>query len=556
VVTLFLLVCVGLAQTTLFSQDDPENKLHLTVEYLQDNDEVLSIESAVKSEYVSASNKHCYELENKVVWYKVAIRNSSDSAQELFLHNNKAYLSKQVQLFELMDVGETISHYYDLFDEDIGKQLKGGAIVYPFTIAAHANKTLYIKNKSLAHQCIDLEIHGEESSTQALINKNFYSNIILTILLTMAIYNLVFSFFIKRKEFAYYAAYLINAAIGLSYMYGSIFHNFHIYGEQKYWLNITAILVSVFLVLFVQAVLETKRTHHFIQGLLNSVIAVSIIDFLIAVFIDLSLGMELVNIVFIYSFVVLFYVAIKLYQEQHELVKLLSLAYISYIIGISITLLAFIGYIPFNEYTFHASGIGILIEALFFSYLIHHRIGLLQKQVANLTDTQSLLLKIANIDELTGVINRRAFNESATNMFEVAQRRGNKLSLLMLDLDFFKDVNDQYGHHVGDETLIHVTKIISQLIREEDLFGRVGGEEFCIVLPNTVGTEAEIVAEKIRKNVEEKELQVDNIRFYQTLSIGVTEVSTGDSSVFDLQKRADKLLYLAKSAGRNKVMLG
>lgn len=100
------------------------------------------------------------------------------------------------------------------------------------------------------------------------------------------------------------------------------------------------------------------------------------------------------------------------------------------------------------------------------------------------------------IDKLTGVLNRRAFNEHVNAMLEVAQRRNDKFSLLMLDFDYFKNVNDQYGHQVGDVVLVQCARKISSIIREHVLLYRVGGEEFCVLLPNAIKDEAMNVAEK------------------------------------------------------------
>ncbi len=415
----------GIVNAKVHHQRDKQ--LQLSVEYLRDNNQNLLVNEAINSIYHPTENKKCFDLNSSTTWYKVTVTNVLDSTVHLFLHNNRGNLSKQVVLYDVTDKRVTKTNLYDFFDKEVGSKLSGSTIVYPLIVAPNGSKIIYIKNKSLAYQCIDIEIHDENTSVRALINKNFYSNMIIVALITIAISNLLLYSFIRRKEFIYYALYLINAAVGLAYYYGIIFHHFQIYGEQVYWLNLTAINGSVFLVLFIQAVIETKKSYQTIHLLLNSVIILSIIDILFAFLFNLSLASKLVFIIFVYSFIVLGYMAIKLYHDKHPLINVFCLAYSAYIAGIAIVSFMFMGYLPLNEFTFHSSGIGIIIEALFFSYLLHHRIRLLIQEKATAEDAnkrKTRFLAFASHDLRQPIHALELFLESFTG--EKLSNRGKK----------------------------------------------------------------------------------------------------------------------------------
>lgn len=160
--------------------------------------------------------------------------------------------------------------------------------------------------------------------------------------------------------------------------------------------------------------------------------------------------------------------------------------------------------------------------------------------------------KQANFDGLTNIYNRRKFNEILKNEFLNTQRYKNDLSIAVLDIDKFKKFNDNYGHLIGDEVLITMSKTVSNNLRETDTFARWGGEEFIILFKNTDAQTAKLVSEKLRKKIQEDEHpSAGKI----TVSFGVTEYKKGDTfeTIF---KRCDDALYIAKNTGRNKVVTG
>ncbi len=165
------------------------------------------------------------------------------------------------------------------------------------------------------------------------------------------------------------------------------------------------------------------------------------------------------------------------------------------------------------------------------------------------------LEKEAHTDPLTGCANRRYFLQQATREFTRIRRYGGDLSVLMLDLDHFKKVNDRHGHPVGDVTLKTLVQVCHRALRVEDVIGRLGGEEFAILLPETGATRALEVADRLRQAVAAADIALENRPpLHITTSIGVATVTTADAAIEVVLGRADQGLYEAKSAGRNRVM--
>lgn len=161
----------------------------------------------------------------------------------------------------------------------------------------------------------------------------------------------------------------------------------------------------------------------------------------------------------------------------------------------------------------------------------------------------------AKEDTLTGLVNRRRIDEVLDLEFSAFQRYGQVFSVLMIDLDWFKQVNDSHGHLLGDSLLVQVASLLQSRLRKTDLCGRFGGEEFLVVLRHTRADEARQVAETLRQAVEASLFPTGGVRLRATISVGAAEATADLTTVQALVDRADKALYQAKNQGRNRVVL-
>lgn len=175
------------------------------------------------------------------------------------------------------------------------------------------------------------------------------------------------------------------------------------------------------------------------------------------------------------------------------------------------------------------------------------------RDVTERKEAEDSLRKLATTDPLTGLSNRRFFMEKAEEELEKAKRYNRNLSLLMLDIDFFKKVNDTYGHDAGDDVLKALSVVAWKVLRNVDVFGRIGGEEFSVLLPDTDLDGAVLAAERIRNEIEKANMQTRSGILTITVSIGVATVNEEINTLELLLKAADLGLYAAKDAGRNQV---
>ncbi len=169
--------------------------------------------------------------------------------------------------------------------------------------------------------------------------------------------------------------------------------------------------------------------------------------------------------------------------------------------------------------------------------------------------SQKDLERVASEDPLTGVYNRRAVADFGLKEIARARRHGTPLSVILLDIDYFKKINDELGHAAGDLALVETVKRLKQNLRNEDYLGRMGGEEFLILLPDTNIEQARVLAQRIREDFSNQPMRLHEQNRMVTLSGGITLLSASDHLFDDMLRRADDAMYTAKSLGRNRMQL-
>lgn len=175
----------------------------------------------------------------------------------------------------------------------------------------------------------------------------------------------------------------------------------------------------------------------------------------------------------------------------------------------------------------------------------------------DITERKALECKLEDLscrDPLTGVSNRRHFHERAAEEVSRAHRKNLYFSVIYLDIDKFKSINDKFGHAFGDKVIINFCRISEKMLRKQDMLGRIGGEEFAIFLPDTMLEGAFELAERLRQTIESQHINDGMTQVNYTFSAGVATFSKEDSSIENVLARADRAMYLAKSMGRNLVI--
>ena len=254
-----------------------------------------------------------------------------------------------------------------------------------------------------------------------------------------------------------------------------------------------------------------------------------------------------------------------------------------------ITVLTVSGLLPYAFATFHAAEFGTTAGVLPLALALAARIAQLREQketaelkmlreqrqaharleqarselenavrqrTAELARARDEAERQARIDALTGIANRRHFEESAHLEYARARRYRQPLSLILFDIDHFKQINDTHGHASGDAVLRCVADTTSHAVREVDLVARIGGEEFAVLLPGIACAQASNVAERLRKQIAQWQLRGEAGPLQFTASFGVTQLQDSDSNYHALLQRADQLMYQSKHSGRNRVSVG
>ncbi len=179
----------------------------------------------------------------------------------------------------------------------------------------------------------------------------------------------------------------------------------------------------------------------------------------------------------------------------------------------------------------------------------------LKQELDEATQYSEQLEEKLNQDQLTGSFNRRAYDNKIEDEMERFLRYGTHFSLLLIDADKFKNINDRYGHAVGDKCLQEIIKRSLPLLRKNDMLARYGGEEFVVIMPETDAVGAKEAAEKIRQTIEKIEFLYKKEVVRVTVSIGITQVQDGDKTHLQVFERADMAVYKAKEKGRNQVLV-
>ncbi|MDP1395691.1 histidine kinase N-terminal 7TM domain-containing protein [Lysinibacillus capsici] len=186
---------------------------------------------------------------------------------------------------------------------------------------------------------------------------------------------------------------------------------------------------------------------------------------------------------------------------------------------------------------------------------VNHGKGLLLifTDITELKELQRQLEQLAFYDELTQIYNRRAFFQQCNQAYSEARESSSAFTVILMDIDHFKNVNDTYGHAIGDQLLVHVVKVCQSVLKKGELFARYGGEEFVLALKDSTLLEGQALANLLCNSVESQPLMTTEGAIRATISCGVAEGTKGQETLYQLLNNADKALYAAKQAGRNRV---
>lgn len=420
---------------------------------------------------------------------------------------------------------------------------------------------VYIQVKTRDPFVFATSILDENDFLVAQLEESKYTGIIYGILIAMLLYNLLVYLGIREPYFAYYVLFVLVFLIMNNSYNGYLFQVFHFTnGDIQNWLNSSSIfLFALAYILFAKSFLDLKMAHNKLNTVTNyAIYSLLIIAAFSAIVGGYRLHVILSIILLLLTSIYIFSIAIYSWQKGNRSARFFILGSIGGLSGSIITSLTVMGQLSYSNFMYKAVDYGMLIDAILLSLALADRIKLTheEKNIAEMERTiaeaESILAKKeSKTDVLTGLMNRRAYYEITEKESNRSLRYHVDMSIIIIDIDYFKEFNDNYGHALGDMVLKHFAKVLKKMKRDCDYAFRLGGDEFLILLPHTSEEEAVSLAERIQDEIRNKPLVIDSHTHTITISCGVSQEQKGDTSIDQIEKRADTALYRAKDLGKN-----
>ena len=478
------------------------------------------------------------------VWVHLRVSNPGDHAQSFKLFAGLTWLDK-LDLYVVQN-GRLLAHTQsgDERANPIGLTPNLG-FLFPVSLPVGVTDIL-LRVESIDPLVLPIELLSDEQADQKISRFNYLYGFIYGFLIALIAYNALLYLGLGTRSYLYYSIYLCSV-IMLNLAYTGQGQSWIWPGNPSLQRYLILLLMLVFVLcgfLFVSRFLILKehapRAWRLAKWFQSGVVLLMAFALLIGS--QLMAALLAFSAVFVFTLWVLWFATITVTNGRIAGRYFLAAALCS-MIGIAITTLAVWGKIVFNDVTYHALEFGIILESVLLALALAYQ---MRRQQRTLIQAENL----ARLDPLTSLLNRRAFLELAQSMCSNATRHNRPLALIMIDLDHFKQINDMFGHHVGDQTLIKAAHVLLQECRNADILARWGGEEFILLLQESDLEHAHYSAERLRTAIEQTTL-LDSIKL--TASFGVAALQPG-LSLEELIKAADDRLYDAKHQGRNRVV--
>ena len=564
--------------------DDNKNLNH-QLYFIEDFSEQLEIGQILEDQTEWQHNEDgefAHGYSDSAWWFKLSIINTSAEPQQRMLELGYAILDF-VDIYVVTD-GEVVTTYNtgDLRPYK-SRPVDSANFVVPLKIDSQQQLDVYYRIKTGSSLQVPIKIWHQDSfyeheSTTNIIHGLYYGAMVI-----IAAYNFLIFLLLRDRSYLYYVCFVLSSPFFFLSISGQGFR--YLWTDQLYWNSVSLLFSLSCLILF--GALFTRR---FI-GLHKVSIA---LDRLIMAFAVLGGTMLFLSFFIPYKSAILILIPISALACVSDLVagsvawyrgvqsaRFYVIAWGCFLVATIVMASQKIGLLPKVFVVEYAVQLGSVLEAVLLSFALVERINTerrlrFEAQTETIDTTRRLNVELekrveertfeleqlnrrlevlSNTDQLTQLFNRRYFEQVFAAEWERCRRYRHSLSVLLIDIDHFKKVNDEYGHPAGDACLVEVSKKMNNMMRcPTDIVARFGGEEFCVLLPETDVDGASVVAERLRSEVSNVNIRAENTDFQVTISVGVSCLIPGDSDrKEEMLSNADKALYLSKSKGRNRV---
>ncbi|MFT7005078.1 MAG: diguanylate cyclase (GGDEF)-like protein, partial [Sulfurimonas sp.] len=506
------------------------------ISFHEDTSKKMGIEDIKVQEFKSTHTIHANQgVSNSTWWLKLDVQNPKNETINWILKFNYGQFD-EIQSWQYNDKNILISnslkgdHYIDESKISLSERTS-----FEFTTLAKEKNTIYIKASYINGGIIEL-FHTIWTKNEFLKSQELRFNIIvgvLSSLMVLLFYNTFICFILRKREYFWYCTYIIGVILSVL--------TFNQLGAHYLWSNslylvdmmpfiAVVILISSF-ILFTREFLETYKYLPKIDKILKVLLLVNVMILLLANFDARHFAIVLIFII-TFSFIFFPFIGFVLWRRGYKIARGYTIATLVLSISIIISLLRFSDVLESSEMIFWIARFGFIAEGILLSIALADRISLLEQDAENsqkkvrqtleeakenleskvkkrtleLEEQTKKAEELARTDVMTGIANRRAFFEKGQDLIQHNLRYKTPFSLVIIDVDHFKNINDTYGHEVGDFVLIELTKEISNSIRDTDFFARIGGEEFTILLSHTTSELAMQITKKLLENINKLEI--------------------------------------------------
>jgi len=549
----------------------------------------LSIKDITKLDMKNRSN-NSFTLGYTIspVWFKFDIVNKSSNDKDMILELSEMF-HRTVDLFVVSP--SFVKHEKNGLNVRI-QDRKIEEINPSFNLKFKAGevKHVYIKLETHYPTFGALYLKTPERYYKDTRIRNYMIIFYFGAIVIIALYNLFIFFYLRDKIYFFYVTYVLFFTVWVTLYKGFI--SYFVDAEMFDIIQLSLPGFFIMFILFSQSLLGTKKQTPRTHFLLNIFIVLLLFS-VIGLLTSFQNGFYFINIIITPLLITLLITAILISKEDSRVPKLYFVVLFIYFIGISLVSMLALRVVPYHPYIVNSPLLGSFLEITFFSLLLAYRINLSREEtllyqskllkqessesirLSEMVDIKTnklnelntklaieleekkklekILLLKASTDSLTGILNRRSFFETCAKEVQITKRYKHNLSFIIIDIDYFKNINDTYGHLNGDIVLNDIVYVIKNTIRTTDVFGRIGGEEFAVLMPETKQEDAVNLAERIRKNIAVNESILEDNIINVTVSIGLSFMREEDAIIQTVLRRADLALFKAKERGRNQL---
>lgn len=581
----------GHAQTLRLSEGQVSYNLHAQAAVLDDPTRMLTlgdvIGRAADDFRPAAPGISSFGFTGSAIWFRIAIDNPLDQPQRklLVLRTNwlddiELHVPAADGTYRLRRFGDRLpfaERSYPRPEFVIDLDLLPGTHVY------------YLRLTCSQAFMTPIELWTPAAFQEAERRWAAYYGMFYGILLVMVLYNVFIWIGTRDRNYFCYCLYLL-AFFLMNFGYNGFAFQY-LWPDSPEWSNLShthwIFLFQLVAVRFAMTFLESARR----TPVLHRVLQIFLVALLTTwAFVSLrgdSLLYHAAPVYFVFaSTPLILCVGLVAWRRGYRAARFFVLASMASLVGSFLTALTVSGVLDYSFVNFHAAEFGIMLDVVLLSLALADRINLLREEnvraeqhlmegklqaaallqqanrnleqqvaerTAELAGARDEAVRMARLDGLTGVANRRYFEEMASQEFARANRYGLPLSAILFDIDLFKRINDRHGHAAGDAVIRAAARLAREGLREVDFVARIGGEEFLILLPGVEAAQAAVTAERLRQAIVSEAVQHEGLTLHFSASFGVSQLQPDDRGYQALVHRADRAMYAAKLAGRNRV---